>query len=522
MRQSYRVFIGIAALWMLLWGAGIYAQDEPVDEFSTPTPTALPELPTPQYVVYWAAESAFPQGIAFELLVFAPSNVELSRLQLTLTPDESAAMAFDVPLSDVLIEDAPNNNRRVLWVWQPSDVAALPLFLEALTYQWDVSFSDGTQDAVLDRVVFEDVRSPFTLAPDALIPITLGLPTASTLNAARVLSGLQQVYILIAANSQPLPTPLIFLVYTDETPIGCATDERGRPIVNVSFLADPLPCQLNRANAIYARSGYEVRQVPQLTLPALYELLVREMVDRMYADFWAVGQVPAWFAEGLYQLYSPAPKFELFTLSQTAVRGRRVVALSALQTPPHQDAGLAYVEWQAQSYGMVIYMAEQSGLEAVYRVARLEGNGDFADIYARATGANLLALVPSWELWMLSSEAQGVYTVDIYAAPTVTPRPFSSPTPIPPTRTPFPTFTPSPTPTITPTALPPTRTPTVTPRPASSVATPFRFVPQPPPPAEAPFGLSAEMLFLLVGGGFGLAIGAVVLLILAILRRRRR
>jgi hypothetical protein len=139
-------------------------------------------------------------------------------------------------------------------------------------------------------------------------------------------------------------------------------------------------------------------------------------------------------------------------------------------------------QWSAQSYGMVLYMAEQLGVDGLFNLASsLSADNALAEAYAEATDSTLSGLISAWSSWLFTPQAVSAYGYSPYLPTTATPTVTMTFTP-----TITPTFTPSLTPTITPsvtgilsptprppTIVPPTPTPSLTSRPAGSVPNPI-------------------------------------------------
>jgi hypothetical protein len=235
------------------------------------------------------------------------------------------------------------------------------------------------------------------------------------------------------------------------------------------------------AELIFNFSGYHL--IDSSRANSAQEAIVADLTDSFYQASWGNKAVPEWFRAGLQQFYSPSPKTSLLPLVLTAARNDRLFALSEMSAAPVRDVDV----WRAQSYGMVLYIASQRGVPALFRLANEIGTAEtFEAAYQSAVGQPLNMFLANWERWIFTQDAAVAFAYTPYQANTPTPTPTSSPTPFPATETPTLTFTPtftvtatvtgnlSPTPlptrTLTPTGQP--GTPTVTPRPAGSLNTP--------------------------------------------------
>ncbi len=220
--------------------------------------------------------------------------------------------------------------------------------------------------------------------------------------------------------------------------------------------------------------------------------------------------MPLWFRRGLALFTLPTNKLNMLEPAQRASRSNSLFTLDEMNAEPTQDAEL----WRAQSYGMVLYIAQQAGVQGLFELARNPGES-FADTYQRAMGQPLSNLISSWQRWLFTSSAEAAYAYFPQLATTPTPSFTPTPTQPRPTATPTATNTPTITPSVTNTGIPerilptltPTRTPTdapasVTPRPAGSLRTP---TPTPTPTSTLPGGQSTgfaalAVIFLLLAG----------------------
>jgi hypothetical protein len=327
-------------------------------------------------------------------------------------------------------------------------------------------------------------------------------------------------YLRLSEDTAPITDPLQIILYMDPYTIACDTDNTGFAFVTHPYTGDPLPCDDEKALAIYARSGYIPYDLSSSRIAAARQVIVDDLVLASYASFWRGRSVPQWYRAGVQRLYAdPNAKIILLSPALAASRANQLFSLDELDTVPSEEAR-EYEVWQAQSYGMVIYMADRFGIDTVIELATTARDYDsFANAYDELTGEPIDSLIPSWEVWMFSDTAPSAYSVDLYGPPTSTPTRIPSETPVPPTRTPFPTQTPTDTPTITNTPLPPTATPTVTPRAARDVFTP---TPTPSPTPE-PSGVqlpidtnNARFIFL------GMIVASVLIIIVALIFGRRR
>jgi hypothetical protein len=257
---------------------------------------------------------------------------------------------------------------------------------------------------------------------------------------------------------------------------------------------------------VYRESGYLVFQdLPGVDVEAQ---IVAAMVWHFYEPLWTDADVPTWFAAGLEQLYAPALKTELLATAQNAARINRLFTLDTMSAEPPDDPERARI-WQAQSYGMILYMVEQIGVDGVFSLAQALGSSvSFADQYAQVMDEPLDALVSSWQGWIFSPRAESVYGITAYQPATLTFTPTLTATG---TRTPTATATLTPSPTATVTGvLSPTPFATVTPSPTPTPEPPT-VTPRPPVRAATPAPTSAISSVLTPG------VQAVALIVLLLL-----
>jgi hypothetical protein len=241
------------------------------------------------------------------------------------------------------------------------------------------------------------------------------------------------------------------------------------------------------------------------------------MIETFYARLWQGANVPAWFQQGVQRLYLGGVGSTELGVSRQALRSAEPFTLLQMASPPTTAA--QQVAWEAQSYGMVLMIAQQNSLQRVFDLVQASATApDFATAYREVTGKNLNALIPDWRDWLFTTAAVEAYGLNVYQPPTFTPTVTLTPTltrtPLPPTETP--TITPdySPTPRPTRTRIPPT--PTLTPLPAQGFNLRPTAAPTPvPAPTSLISGVTDTQLVI-----FGVV--AVVALFLLVLLFRTR
>ncbi|MBC7870308.1 MAG: hypothetical protein H7Y09_05665, partial [Chitinophagaceae bacterium] len=290
------------------------------------------------------------------------------------------------------------------------------------------------------------------------------------------------VYNLLAQNRGERPDFNVIL-FNDALPISpCSEGENGTLVVTDLQTGDDYVCDPSRLESIFASIGYAPLQSATFDRADLEDKLVSFMVERFYPALWLNNRMPDWFKFGLTQFYLPRGKPGYLALLQSVARGNRLYTLSEM------EAGSAEDEiWQAQSYGMVLYIAHQVGVDRLFGLANIaEESTSFAETYQQVVGLSLNTLLPNMGNWIYTDTAQSDFFYTPYLAATSQPTPSRTITPFPPTATYTPSATATDTPTVTVTgilsatplpSLTPSATGTaapasVTPRPASSLYTP--------------------------------------------------
>jgi hypothetical protein len=293
------------------------------------------------------------------------------------------------------------------------------------------------------------------------------------------------------------------------------------PFASGTTLVVQLPCDSEApANTIYAPNGYTLVELPSISEGSVRDYVIAQLFDQWHAALWDGVEVPAWFREGLRTFYRFGGKP---TEYQTVLNAARTGGLlRTLDIIPAGDAGRTL--WAAQSYGLVLYMAEQVGVDGLFAVARALGEGQsLAEAYAMAGGDALAGLSTAWANWLFTPMAASAYGYSPYLPTTPTPTQ-------PPTLTPTitRTFTPSRTPTITPSITGivsptpgPSRTPTPTLTPSLTLRAPGSLpIPTQTTTPDPTAAASAEGDGrLLIGIGL-IALGVVVALGAFVLRGR--
>jgi len=183
--------------------------------------------------------------------------------------------------------------------------------------------------------------------------------------------------------------------------------------------------------------------------------------------------------------------------------------------------------WRSESYGLVVYIASQIGVDGLFKLAYNLGTAtSFEAAYQTVSGKPIDTLLGSFGRWIFTDAASGAFTFTIYQPATPSPTPARTATS---TQTPTPadtaTFTPSPTVTGVLSLTPlPSRTPTFTPSPAPATNTPRpagslnTLTPTPVRNLAAPNATNTDLSI----GIIILVIGAIIVVVAAIILFRPR
>ncbi len=392
-----------------------------------------------------SAEILIPNVVRFWVNLSIPATRIVSST-LTITPRGQRPISVIVDVEGAsLFYGEPQARLRYDW---PLPAANLPPLFSQVDYQWSFVASDGSIGTLRDSFVFSDTRVEWVQSLDEQghFNLTAARPLAA------LIEPLRRVHALLEANTgRSLPYNLMLY----DQPSGCGFTGLLNQVASSSVCL-----------SLFA--GY---QVLELSSDAGAEAaFVDELVRAAYAPLWSGSAVPAWFSAGLAQFYAPTPKIALLPPVQAASRSGTLYSLRDLSEP--ESAAL----WRAQSFGMVLYIADTITPQGLFDLARA---ADFDAAYQAAMGAPQSALIPAWRQWIFTRAAASVYGITPYQPPTLTPTA---------TLTPSQTASPTPTPTLTPSVTP---TLTLTPRGVRTYVPPPTITPPlthtaPPPPTVTP------------------------------------
>lgn len=454
----------------------------------------------------------FPHAIIFEASVALP-GAEVARAVLTIAPPVGAPLVVDMP-RDVPFAFA---KEYVVANYRWNIPSSLPLALgDTIAYTWQLVTVRDEVALVESELVYQDERVPAweRVANDDQT-LTLTAPQGiDGLDVARLHAALLPIYDRLAAETGARPA-LRWLLYSEQLPLGCNRDADGVAIVTYRFKADEITerCDEARINRLFADYRVEVFNGETAWLDAATDTLV----TTFYAPFWNDDAPPAWLRAATIQLYKPYPRYDQPDLLRQMLRVQRPLTLAQMATVP--DDPQQRVLWQAQAESLLLYLMDKFGVPAALKTLREAGSVPFEAAFARLSGADASALLPSWQSWLYSARAAQAYGYSIYqpvtATPTATftPSPTATASPLPPSPTATDDATATPRPTRT--RIPPTAT--VTPLPPSGFT--VRATPLPEPAVPVPLGITGDNA-VLFGGGI---LGVVLLFLLGVwLWRRNR
>jgi hypothetical protein len=471
------------------------------------------------YIFNFENEIIYPMGVRFKIILSRPPEglrgVTL-RVEANGLEPETFEVEWDEPISS-----SPSHTE-LAYVWTAPENAPLRLFSdEDIIFEWNSVDDAGLTARARDVVMFRDERVNWVQDEDPLGHLNL---TASVdgPSARQIRQNVLLPYNLMSANAGSTPTFNILLYPADIDPSGCVMvrdEDTGEDVLAAvgPVSGEWIPCDPQRAAAIIAASGFELVQIDGAA--GAQGALVRFLTPRFYEPLWGGADVPDWFLTGLTWFYQPASKTVLMLSVRDAARVDGLLPLDAMATEQTDTL------YNAQSFAMVLYIADQIGVDGLFGLASAIPNAEsFPAAYEAAMGRTLNALLPNLRQWVFTSQADSAFNYTPYLADTPTPLPSPTHTLVPPTATDTaqPTATVTVTPSVTGVLSPTTRTPpptltftpapaTVTPRPAGSLSTP---TPVPVNVLESPVNRVGVIAILLI-------VLAIIVLIYWLVSRRR-
>ncbi|HVU11167.1 MAG TPA: hypothetical protein VHD90_07805 [Phototrophicaceae bacterium] len=417
-----------------------------------------------------ATEILFPQAIRIMVnLTVAPQDVAAASLTI-MPPDEQPITVSVDPKSSIVTYSGASVT--LGYVWKIPVDHPPPLF-STVNYQWSVRTTDGAVSTYNGgSVVFADPRVDWMRYPYPQAHLDLTVPASFS----PFIDALRQTHALIAQNTGFAADEKLLVSPVDP---GCtpSPDDPGKAIVTGKF-GLVVTCDPGIEQAVM--SGYHVLVLPPEADPQ--DFLTSMWTQQAYTQWWDQKGVPVWFIDGLGQFYNPERKDGLLLPVQQAARSGSLYNLDQMS----KNISPASALWRAQSYGMVLYIVHQIGVQGLFNLARVPV-ADFDMAYQQAMHVPTSALIPAWQQWIFTASAQGDYGITPYQPPTSTPTitptftntaTLTPTTTLTPTMTPLPSSTPpgvrtyTPPPTVTPSSTATQSPPSVTPRLPGSLPTP--------------------------------------------------
>lgn len=466
---------------------------------------------TANEVYGWSAEVYFPQVIDFTLLARRRESVVASlTLTISFRGVDPILVSID-PATITLTEGGGVFQYR----WDILKDNPPPLF-SRVRYTWDIVTANGLSYAVTDDVDFVDQRVNWVQANDLQSQVNV-FHAFNQLDADDVRNGIRATYNVLFANAEDRPIYTL-LVYPETVSIGCNVNEDDEPIIRIQGVEDfeEIACDMSLVNRIYTQGEYIVFN--QTSVADLQQTIIDLLTKDYYLQQWDNTTVSDWFLFGLQQFYTPRTKLSALNLTQQKSRSDDLLTMNDLENSPTDDE--TRLLWDAQSIGMVLYLADTIGVQGLFEFADSIGDYDtFAEAYEDHVSQSLDLLILSWNDWMFRPSSRQDYNYNPYLPATSTPTATATLT-----NTPTATLTPSKTPNVTRTArpsitpIPPT--PSITPLPAQS----FSVQPTDAPPTPIPedpqqqFAVDEGLLPRVAVGGA--VILGLLMLLYFVLRRR--
>ncbi len=476
--------------------------------------TAIPPTrqPTPDIVVRRETEFVYPTAIRFSF-VLSESADAFGAATLRLSQEGWQGEERILDLAENATRTAPQTEFSYVWDIPTTDG---PRLFRELAYTWRFILNNGDEAVISGQLDLRDPRADWMIEESPAVTIASPGPVAPRV----LVAPLTQVAALMQAQTGR-DVSLSVVLYSARLPLDpCFPLEGAQVVPSLTDETLYLPCSTETVRALYAQSGYVPIEVPVLNDTSALEAITAAMFDRAYDS----DAMPAWFRYGMALFYAPTTKPGDLQTVQDASRAGRL--LTSLDVVPEDTE--VFQLWQAQSYGLVLYMLEQIGQDALFELAiAVEDGTPVETAYEALSGSSFRSLTPGWSAWIFGRAAEAAYGYNPYQTvvaefaqePTRTriPRlPSTTPSHTP-TATPTITYTPLPTitgiksPTLTNTYTPSaTFTATATPRPAGSLILTATPIPVPDETSGGDVNVGVMiiavglMLMLLLLGSYGI------------------
>jgi hypothetical protein len=419
----------------------------------TPTPTETP------VILVNDAEVLFPMAVRLGLTLNIAYD-ELKSGTVHIYQPGGIDVVESLPIADSV--DYLNDHRSLVRYLWPINPEHSPAPFSALNYTWDIQTVDGRTGTAKGEFIFQDIRIPDS--EPAVWQHTDGPLPLYSHNASLALN-IVRTEVLRAYHNLEADTGFKstdrFVLYDPGsefclrgTPEG---NDHGLYIASRTIGHTRIPCDPTYAERIYRAHGFTLVRRPNFALDQLEASLIEIIANEAYDSLWQYSdKPPAWFRDGLIQLYGLTPHLASLVTARNAGRVNSLLPLESLTRPPEGDTETRQL-WHAQSYLMVLYIASRFGAQAPFTLAvSLQDNLSFEGALTAFFQVDSSGLFDDWKRWVFSVTADSAVRWTVYLD-----------------STPMPTPTATITPRFVPTAnLPtPTRTPTVTRLPGSALGT---------------------------------------------------
>ncbi|HEX3053330.1 MAG TPA: hypothetical protein VHP83_21910 [Aggregatilineaceae bacterium] len=401
-------------------------------------------------------EIVFPAVLRFSVDIDAPMD-EIGPVTLDVRQESGLRQTFVLQNLEDYATLSDETTTILVYTWDLTS-GPVPVPTEPLNFIWQVETTGGEVSTLADEFIFEDSRHGVWQAAGQ--PPLILYWSNENLGGASLRDEVMSAYDLLTRRTGTIPTFRIAIydpgIELCETYISPETGESST-VVTSWWDGARYPCSAEIYKDVYQQTGVLFVQRQTRSYTDLQDLLISAITREAYLDSWGTQPVPAWFVQGLGMLYRLHPNAGALQLVQASARTDTLLDLDDLTEAPPPDATFQERSlWEAQSYLLTLYLADQYGATAPFDLAQAIPGQGFENAFAAITGGDQTDLEQKWTRWLFT-EAAGQ---------AVTWMPYSPVTP-----------TPSNTPTITP--LPPSRTPTAT-RTATPTATSTSLVDRPP------------------------------------------
>jgi hypothetical protein len=416
-----------------------------------------------------------PSAIRFRVRVAALQD-EIEQINLRVEQEDGVVETFqrDAPL-ELFIDWGEETEYEI--IWNIRDVPLRPF--GEMTYRFEVLTTDGEVSVAEETFVFEHfLEGPEqwqSVSSDALTIYSRG----ETIDWSNYLDNLAESIALLRENTG-YSAPIGLVIYPKATEF-CQenepTEDNPNPEPPLVVVSEEIgfPCDPADMVQLYANSGLTIAYVDQSDFFTQERDVFAAIFDLAYSDLWQGVEVPAWFKEGLRQLYNRTNQGQTIAAVQRANQEERMLPLNQMNTYPDEGADSSL--WQAQAYGLTLYLADTYGATVPFEIAQtVSPTASLNAAIEAATGESINRLYAQWVLWLDTPKAIAAAGWNPYLETTPTPQSTRTASPIPPTHTPRPTATITPTPSSTYrgvivespfriTLAPPTQIPSITPTP---------------------------------------------------------